>query len=126
MIDKEKLHRAFEQFDICSPLFIALGDRVRQKIILDLADAGIAGINVQNLTAKSHLSRPAISHHLKVLKETGIVQLTKKGTESFYRLCIADKLTHVKKLVSCIENIISDMNDEEKSLLLVEETSADD
>ena len=122
MIDKEKLHKAFEQFDICSPLFIALGDSVRQKLILDLADAGPSGINVGNLAARSHLSRPAISHHLKVLKESGIVLLTKKGTESFYRLCLADKLSRVKKLISCIENIISDMNEEEKSLIFTQES----
>ena len=61
-------------FNSCSPLFIALGDEVRQKLVLDIVDAGAEGINVKNLSAKSRLSRPAISHHLKVLKDSGLIE----------------------------------------------------
>ncbi|MGI5069789.1 winged helix-turn-helix transcriptional regulator [Treponema pectinovorum] len=114
MIHKEKMQSAIKNFEECSPLFTALGDKVRQKLILDLADAGFKGINVQNLAAKSLLSRPAISHHLKLLKDAGIVDLTKKGTESFYRLCIVDKLPIFKRLIEDIESIITDMDDEER------------
>jgi len=120
MINKEKMDKAFEDFKLCSPIFIALGDAVRQKLVLDIADAGLTGINVQNLAAKTHLSRPAISHHLKVLKDAQIVNLTKRGTESFYRLCLGERLPIFKKLISQIESILNDMNEYEKSILLNE------
>lgn len=119
MINKKKMQAAIEDFEECIPLFSALGDKVRQKLILDLADAGFMGINVQNLAAKSLLSRPAISHHLKVLKDSGIVTLTKKGTESFYRLCLGEKLSIFKNLINDIESIVADMDEEEKKSFYV-------
>lgn len=116
MIDSVKMQDAVQLFKTCSPLFIALGDEIRQKLLLLLADAGFEGINVQNLASKTHLSRPAVSHHLKVLKDAGIITPVKKGTESFYHLCIGDKLPHFHKLILQIESIISDMNEEEKEI----------
>ena len=58
-------------FNSCVPFFIAMSDEYRQQLIMDIAEAGNDGINVSNLSAKSKLSRPAISHHLKVLKDAG-------------------------------------------------------
>ena len=88
MIDQKKLEQALDKFKLCSPIFLALGDETRQKICLDLAAAGLDGINVADLSAKTTLSRPAISHHLKVLKDAKIVEPIKKGTQIFYKLKI--------------------------------------
>ena len=78
--DKE-LGQILNKFKTCAPIFIALGDEARQKLIMDIADAGNEGINVTHLSEKSHLSRPAISHHLKVsrkwLIEMFIVRIVK-------------------------------------------------
>ncbi len=52
MIDKEALHRIHLLFNTCAPLFIALGDEVRRKLILDIADGGEEGIIVTHLSAK--------------------------------------------------------------------------
>lgn len=35
---------------------------------------------------KTHLSRPAVSHHLKILKEAEIVNLRREGTKNYYYL----------------------------------------
>ena len=106
MIDKEKMELARKQFEECSALFIALGDPLRQKICLDLAESGEEGINVAQLTGKSILSRPAISHHLKVLKDVGVVEPLKKGTQIFYRLRLKENFARVKQLIQMIDEII--------------------
>lgn len=90
MTTPQELQEAFHQ---CMPLFIALGDEVRLTIIEALASPqplGQHGLNVNQITEKTRLSRPAISHHLKILKEAGLVSVRQKGTSNYYYLTIAD------------------------------------
>ena len=111
MIDKEALHRIHLLFNTCAPLFIALGDEVRQKLILDIADGGEDGINVTNLSAKSKLSRPAISHHLKVLKDAGLIKPLKIGTQIFYQLNLSENFKTISELINSMEHILSKINE---------------
>lgn len=43
-----------------------------------------SGVRVGEITEKTHLSRPAVSHHLQILKEAGILKVRKEGTMNFY------------------------------------------
>lgn len=108
MIDPEKLEKAEEEFKVCSPLFLALGDENRQKLCMDLAGAIPEGINVAELAEKNILSRPAVSHHLKVLKDAGVIEPVKKGTQIFYRLRLKSAFFQVKALINTIEEIITE------------------
>ena len=107
-IDKAKLEAAQQQFNECSSLFHALGDASRQKLCLDLTEAGTDGINVAELSGRSILSRPAISHHLKVLKDAGIIEPIKRGTQIFYRLKLKDAVAPIKRLLQTIEEILTE------------------
>ena len=112
VVNAKELERLYILFSSCSPVFIALGDEVRQKLVLDLAEACLQdenGINVTNLSAKSRLSRPAISHHLKVLKDCGLVKPVKVGTQIFYRLSLEDSIGDMGELISSIQRILSVM-----------------
>ncbi len=102
MINQEELKSLIEKFKTCGPLFIALGDEVRQELLLQLAISNFEGINVTNLSSKTNLSRPAISHHLKVLKDSGWVIPIKKGTQIFYRL-------NLEKNLNIISNVIEEI-----------------
>lgn len=75
-----------EHFGRCGALMEALGDETRQAIVLALLNAGPEGLRVGEITALTNLSRPAVSHHLKVLKDAGAVAMRKSGTMNFYRL----------------------------------------
>jgi len=106
-----------ELFQNCMPIFIALGDEVRLTIFKVLANAGIfddlgndvsnikddlsirprQGMNVKEITEMTRLSRPAISHHLKILKKAGLVNVRQEGTANYYYLTIGDS---TKKLCS--------------------------
>lgn len=97
---------AFDQFRLASPILFALVDRARQEIIIQLSAAGGSGMNVTDLAQDSGLSRPAISHHLKVLKDAGIVSTQKMGTQVFYRLDLKNKSFRLEGLVKALQIII--------------------
>lgn len=70
-----------------SGLLIALGDEKRQAIIIKLLEnVSCDGLQVPQLMAATQLSRPAVSHHLKVLKDAQIVDYRREGTKNFYYL----------------------------------------
>ena len=69
--------------------FGALGDRTRRAIVLLLADRPHA---VGELAAGLPVSRPAVSQHLKVLKDAGLVDEEPVGTRRVYRLNAAGLL----------------------------------
>ena len=71
-------------FGACGPLIAALGDPTRQDIVTALLDEGEQGLRVGQLTSLTNLSRPAVSHHLQVLREAGAVTVRKRGTMNFY------------------------------------------
>jgi ArsR family transcriptional regulator, arsenate/arsenite/antimonite-responsive transcriptional repressor len=64
--------------------FRALADPTRVAIVNRLAAAGECC--VCDLNAAFDLSQPTISHHLKVLRDAGLVEATRRGTWAYYRL----------------------------------------
>jgi ArsR family transcriptional regulator, arsenate/arsenite/antimonite-responsive transcriptional repressor len=65
-------------------LIDGIGDPIRLEIVQLLA--GGKAMNVGEITTRFRVSRPAISHHLKVLKDAGIVRSEKTGQEVYYCL----------------------------------------
>lgn len=114
-------------FRNCMPLFIALGDEVRLSIIEVLARTGLyddsgtdvaagldgyiplncCGMNVKEITEQTNLSRPAISHHLKILKEAGLVDVRSEGTANYYFLTIAQSTRQLRTLGQYLQNLLS-------------------
>ncbi|MBQ8824083.1 MAG: helix-turn-helix transcriptional regulator, partial [Ruminococcus sp.] len=65
------------------------------------------GLRVGEITEKTHLSRPAVSHHIKILKDAKIVAMRKKGTMNFYYVDIDNtEWIKLKMLVNHIDSII--------------------
>ncbi|MCQ4087897.1 helix-turn-helix transcriptional regulator [Saccharibacillus sp. JS10] len=65
----------------------ALGDPIRMKIVQCLADSGeknCSGFEVE------HISKSTLSHHIKILRESGLIQPRFQGKEHFYSLRTAD------------------------------------
>jgi ArsR family transcriptional regulator, arsenate/arsenite/antimonite-responsive transcriptional repressor len=85
----------------CTPLFQALGEPARQQIILMLAET--EELNVSEIAGRMDLSRPAISHHLKVLRAADLVTARREGTENFYKLTMEDALELLARFVSEVE-----------------------
>jgi ArsR family transcriptional regulator len=68
--------------DICSS-FKALGDPVRVSILKALC---CERLSVGEIVARVKLSQPAVSHHLRILRDAGLVTTEKEGTTVFYSL----------------------------------------
>ena len=65
-----------------SRAFTALGDEHRQRILLTFEPG--ERLNVGQIVEVSTLSRSAVSHHLKLLKDAGVLDSEKVGKEVYY------------------------------------------
>ncbi len=61
-------------------------------------------MNVGDISDQFKISRPAVSHHLKVLKDAGIVRSEKIGQEIFYRLDREVVVAGLRMIADEIEN----------------------
>jgi ArsR family transcriptional regulator len=91
-----------EQVDCCSPLarqplsaeqavelsrvFKAMGDPVRLRLLSLIASHEGGEACVCDLTDVFDLTGPTISHHLKVLRESGLIAGERRGTWIYYRV----------------------------------------
>ena len=67
-----------------SKIFVALGDEHRQRILL-LFEPG-ERLNVGQIAEVSTLARSTVSHHLKILHESGVLASEKVGKEVWFWL----------------------------------------
>lgn len=87
-----------EKYNLARPIMTILGDEVRQEILLTLIEAGgTGGIRVSDIQKRSHVSRSAVSHHLKVLLDAGIICMRQEGTKNYYYIDFSD--TTVKPVI---------------------------
>ena len=70
------------QWSHMSRIFVALGDEHRQRILL-LFEPG-ERLNVGQIAEVSTLGRSTVSHHLKVLREAGVLASEKIGKEVWF------------------------------------------
>lgn len=82
-------------------VFQAIADPVRRDIIGLLAEEALT---VNSVAEKFDISRPAISKHIRILQECGVVTIEKKGRERFCRITaknlmpVADWVEQYRKL----------------------------
>ena len=81
----EKLAKDFKSFQ---KVFTAIGDETRQYLLLVIMKMGECnGVRVVDIAEKTNLSRPAISHHMQILREAGLLKMRKEGTKTYYYYC---------------------------------------
>ncbi|GGV16040.1 transcriptional regulator [Actinomadura cremea] len=78
-------------------VFKALADPVRLRLLNMIASAEDGEVCVCDLTGPFELSGPTISHHLKVLRNAGLIEGERRGTWVYYRV-VAEKLTRMAGL----------------------------
>ncbi len=96
-----------ENFNAVSDLFRLLGDASRVRIFWILCHTEECVIN---LSAVMEMSSPAVSHHLKQLKASGLITSRREGKEVYYKAadtaqvkCIHDMLELVVS-ITCPDN----------------------
>ncbi|UCH78788.1 MAG: winged helix-turn-helix transcriptional regulator [Candidatus Coatesbacteria bacterium] len=84
----------------------ALGDPVRAGILKALC---CGRLSVGEIVERFHLSQPAISHHLRVLRQAGLVTAEKEGTTVYYTL----NKGHLNSVCCCVRDEF-EIEEEEK------------
>lgn len=82
----KRLQKIVKGFQKHRKAFTAIGDETRQLILLVLLESDLSGIRVGEISKKTHLTRPSVSHHLQILKDSGIVAMRREGTKNYYYL----------------------------------------
>jgi ArsR family transcriptional regulator len=96
-----KIEQIKDGFTNCRKLLVAIGDETRQNIITVLMGC-CSGMRVGEITARTHLSRPAVSHHMRIMLDCGLVSLEKQGTMNYYSLNIGEEFLNLFALVEHI------------------------
>ncbi|MGW3339304.1 ArsR/SmtB family transcription factor [Streptomyces sp. NPDC001009] len=65
-------------------VFKALGDPVRLRLLSLIASRAGGEVCVCDLTPAFDLSQPTISHHLKLLRQAGLIDCERRGTWVYY------------------------------------------
>ena len=100
----EKLLQHFpapEEFQELAEIFGQLSDGTRLRIFWILSHGEAC---VTNLSAMVGMSSPAVSHHLRLLKEAGLVTSRREGKEVYYRAADATK---TKLLHDALEGLMA-------------------
>lgn len=67
-------------------VFLALGEETRQLILLTLLEQELKELRVNEIAQHTYLSRPAVSHHLQILKNAGLLKMRKEGIKNYYSI----------------------------------------
>lgn len=86
----------------CSVFFNAFADKTRQEIIMIFSSE--KELCASEIANKFTLSRPAVSHHLNLLKRAKILNTRKEGKEIFYTI----NKPYIKNLLSAVLKDIDD------------------
>lgn len=79
-----------------------IGDAMRLQILEILGKKGRMSVN--DIASNFHVSRPAISHHLRILKDANLVQHEKLGQEVYYWINQDYMVYHLRHLADEIDS----------------------
>lgn len=82
-----------------APLFAALGDETRLRVVARLCDEG--PLSIAKLTEGAEVTRQAVTKHLQVLAFAGLVKGTRDGRENVYEL-LPRRLGEARRLLDLI------------------------
>ena len=67
-------------------VFLALGEETRQLILLTLLEQEPKELRDNEIAQHTYLSRSAVSHHLQILKNAGLLKMRKEGIKNYYSI----------------------------------------
>lgn len=85
------------------PIFRTLASPIRQKIMITLASG--PQLNVEELSHQLGLPRPSVSHHIKVLRQEGLLSSQKVGVNLYYKPNFDKPLKSLREFVAVMEKI---------------------
>lgn len=95
-----------ENFELVSSIFKQLSDPTRIRIFWILCHCEECVINI---SAMMEMSSPAVAHHLRLLRSSGLIESRRDGKETYYRASLSRKAQTLHKMIeemmeiSCIQ-----------------------
>ena len=113
LVNSEELDKLAREFETCRQILLALGDESRQHLILEMMQMeDCSGVRVGEITERTHLSRPAVSHHIRILKEAGILKARREGTKNYYYFDVdMDALSQLTQMLDHIKAVMRSLPD---------------
>ncbi|MAU81981.1 metalloregulator ArsR/SmtB family transcription factor [Gordonia sp. Z-3] len=90
-----------------APALKALGDPVRLRLLGEVAASPGGEACVCDISGPFDLSQPTISHHLKVLREAGLVTSERRATWVYYRVN-SDALAQLAAVLSDLAAVVGE------------------
>lgn len=108
-----EIQQLAQEFTACQKTLLAFGDATRQHLILQMMQMGkCCGARVGEITKKTNLSRPAVSHHLQILKDAGIIKMRREGTKNYYYFDTdAQAMDDLLKMITHVNEIMKKLPD---------------
>ncbi len=95
----ERLNLIKKDFLQSKNILSALSDENRQLILFCLLENCYSGgVTVSEIATKINLSRPAVSHHLKILLDNKICDIEHIGTKNYYHITGINEILSLKSL----------------------------
>lgn len=104
---------AAEEFDAAAVMFKLLGDRSRLRIFWVLCHCEECVIN---LSAIVGMSSPAVSHHLKQLRASGLIVSRREGKEVYYQSAPTELARQLHRMIEKTVKITCPIPAEEASV----------
>lgn len=105
MHNKQEFMKLASDFKDCRAVLVALGDENRLHILYQMMiTVKPMGMRVGDIVKMSSLSRPAVSHHMKILKDAGVVNVRREGTKNYYYL--DPDMKSFKALISVLQRSV--------------------
>lgn len=98
--DVERLRRELKD---CRKFLSAIGDETRQYLLWIMLSSDCGGSRVVDVAKKTNLSRPAVSHHMQILKNAEIVKSRKEGRFVYYYLEPSE--SEIEKMLALLTDI---------------------
>ena len=113
MYTKAEIEKLAEDFESCRKVRVALGDENRQHLILEMMKMeDCFGARVGDITERTHLSRPAVSHHIRILKQAGILNMRREGTKNYYYFDVdMEAINQLMQMLDHIKAIMQSLPD---------------
>lgn len=89
-------------FDMISDTFALISDSSRVKILWMLCHTEECVVNIATV---AEMSPPAVSHHLRILKDAEILAYRRDGKEAYYTLADTEKARFIHKIVDAVFDI---------------------
>lgn len=113
-----KLAEISEELKENADVLAAIGDETRLHILGEMLKAALShgeckGIRVGEICEITHLSRPAVSHHMRCLKQAGVIKVRKDGAKNYYYI---DAETRLRRLNAFLQHVLEFFEENEKEV----------